>query len=390
MRRSFFQRIISLLLVLSFAVGCATATPLPAPTPVILDDALVTKIEAAVNETMKENSVPGMAIGIIKNGQIVYSKGFGLAEVDTDRKVTAETVFELGSTSKTVVATAIMQLKEQGKIDLDAPVITYLPYFQMKSGDYKKITVRNLLSHRGGLPSEALADPDSIFLTPEYDDQALERYVRSLKDVPMFSGPDISGHYSGLGFDILGDVIAKVSGQSFEDYTQEHIFKPLGMLHTTYLIKDVPSESLAAPHTLDGANIVVNSYFPYSRQQAPSGFLLSTAEDMSRFALAQLNHGQLGDARILQESSYQEMWGKTYSIDVELPNLKGYGLGWGISEMDNHKLYNHPGGVTGFRSDLLIAPDDGIAVVILGNRLHYSFDLQFQILQILLDASPKK
>jgi CubicO group peptidase (beta-lactamase class C family) len=351
----------------------------------------VTKIEAAVNETMKKNSVPGMAIGIINNGQIVYSKGFGLAEVDTDRKVTAETVFELGSTSKTVVATAIMQLKEQGKIDLDAPVITYLPYFQMKSGDYKKITIRNLLSHWGGLPSDkGLADPDSVYLTPEYDDQALERHVLSLKGIDMVSDPNLSGHYSDLGFEILGDVIAKVSGQSFEDYTQEHIFKPLGMAYTTYLIKDVPSESLATPHTLDGANIVVNSYFPYTRQLSPSSQLLSTAEDMSRFALAQLNHGQLGDARILQESSYQEMWGKTYSIDVELPNLKGYGLGWGISEMDNHKLYNHPGGVTGFRSDLLIAPDDGIAVVLMGNRLHYSFDLQFQILQILLDASPKK
>jgi CubicO group peptidase (beta-lactamase class C family) len=381
------QSALGLTLVILFVVGCSG---IPAATPVAsLDSAMVTQIEAAIERTMNLYQIPGLAIGIVQDNQVVYTKGFGLAEVGTDRVITPETVFQLASNSKTVVVTAIMQLKEQGKIDLDAPVTTYLPYFRLADERYKDITIRQLLSHRAGLPYNTGAgyyDYDSDYQSPEYDEGSLERHVRNLTQMQLLYAPGFTGYYSDLGFEILGDVIAKVSGQSFEAYTQEHIFAPLGMKHTTFLVREVAPELLAEPHVLEGNEIVVNSFFPYSRQHAPSAHLLSNVDDMCRLALAHLNRGQLGEARILPPTAYEEMWGTAYHINVAMQHQKGYGLGWGIGELVGHRLVMHGGQDIGFHSEFVMAPDDGLAVVILANHECDAWDLQFQVMQWLLEA----
>jgi CubicO group peptidase (beta-lactamase class C family) len=386
--RKLLQSVLGVTLAMVFVVGCSGV---PAATPVAsLDSALVTKIEGAIEETMKENQTPGLAIGIIQDNHVVYAKGFGLAEIDTDRVVTPETVFQLASNSKTVVATAIMQLKEQGKIDLDAPVTTYLPYFRLADERYREITIRQLLSHQAGLPYNTGIGYYyyvSDYQSPEYDEGSLERHVRNLSQIQLVRSPGSAvGFYSDLGFEILGDVIAKVSGQSFEAYTQEHIFAPLGMKHTTFLLQEVEPKSLAEPHVLEGNEIVVNSFFPYSRQHAPSSHLFSTVDDMCRFALAQLNRGQLGETRILSTAAYEEMWGTTYPINLVNQYEKGYSLGWDMGEMDGHRLAMHGGEDIGLRSEFVMAPDDGLAVIIMANREYDVWDLQFQVMQWLLDA----
>jgi CubicO group peptidase (beta-lactamase class C family) len=365
-------------------------TSLPLTPTVTLDSALVAKIEATITQTMKTYQIPGLAIGIIKDGQVAYTKGFGLAEVGTDRAVTPETVFQLGSNSKTVVVTAIMQLKEQGKIDLDAPVAAYLPYFQLADERYKEITIRQLLSHRSGLPYNT--EPgyyfySSDYQSPEYDEGSLERHVRSLAQLKLLNAPGGKyGYYSDLGFEILGDVVDKVSGQSFEAYTQEHIFAPLEMRHTSFMVRDILPELLAAPHVQQGSQIGVNSFFPYSRQHAPSSTLLSNVDDMNRFALAQLNRGQLGDVRILPAAAYEEMWGTTYDFNLPTPPEKGYGLGWGIGELAGHRMIDHGGQDIGFHSEFLMAPDDGLSVIIMANHNYDSWDLQNQVVKWLLEA----
>jgi len=373
--------VIGLTLVISFVGGCggvptaapvseALATPPPTQTA-SLDSAQVTKIETAIENTMKKLQLPGLAIGIIKDRQVVYSKGFGLAEVGTERLVTPQSVFQLGSVSKMMVGIAIMQLKEQGKIDLDAPVITYLPYFRLADERYKEITIRHLLSHRAGLPFNVRSVDYTYpadYQSPEYDEGALERHVRSLTSVRLQSAPGAQMQYSDLGFEILGDVIAKVSGQSFEAYTQDHIFTPLGMQHTTFLVRDIPPELLAAPHVLQGSNIVVNSYFPYSRQHAPSSHLFSNVEDMSRYALAQLNRGQLGETRILPAAAYEEMWAPQGDAEALSQWEQKVGLGWFIGDQEGHRLVGHGGGDIGFGCGFIMAPDDGLAVVVMVNR----------------------
>jgi CubicO group peptidase (beta-lactamase class C family) len=353
-----------------------------------LDNALVTKVEASLARTMKDDQVPGLAIGIIKNGQVVYSKGFGVAKAGTDLPVTPKTVFQLGSDSKMMVGIAIMQLREQGKIDLDAPVTTYLPYFRLADERYPQLTIRFLLSHRSGLPYCVMSDdcdrsPD--YQLPQYDDGALDRYVRSASSVRLNNEPGKIMQYSDLGFEILGDVIAKISGQSFESYVRQHIFLPLGMQHTSFSLQDIPADTLAQPHTLD-PDLRVNAYFPYSRQHAPSSHLFSNVDDMNRFALAQLNQGQLGGMRILPPAVYQTMWGPEIDTAIESPWEKQLGLGWFIGDHAGHHLVGHGGGDIGFACGFIMAPEDGLAVVVMTNRAISAEDISYQVMAWLLEA----
>lgn len=356
-----------------------------APT-VTLDSALVAKIEAAITQTMKIYQIPGLSIGIIKDGQIAYTKGFGLAEVGTERAVTPETVFQLGSVSKMMVGIAIMQLKEQGKIDLDAPVTDYLPYFKMADERYKEITIRQILSHRSGLrysTGYGFYWYTSDYQSPEYDDGSLERHVRNLTQVKLQFTPGKSMQYSDLGFEILGDVIAKVSGQNFEAYTQEHIFGPLGMMHTSFMVRDIPPELLAAPH---GYGPKVNSFFPYSRQHAPSSHLFSNVDDMLRYALAQLNQGQLGETRILPAIAYGEMWTAQGDTNLPSPWERKVGLGWFLGGQEGPRLVGHGGMDIGFGCGFIMAPDDGLAVVVMVNREYPAEEFSYQVMAWLLEA----
>lgn len=210
-----------------------------------LDDATVAKIEALVAKTMTENEIPGYALGIVKDGKIVYTKGFGVERIGGEKPVTPHTVFGTGSVGKTATATAIMQLVAEGKIDLDAPVTDYLPYFKLAEARYKDITVRHLITHRSGLP----ADPaDWLPLPVEYDDDALERYVRSLDKLRLLFAPGKFWSYSSIGFTVLADIVAKVSGQTFEEYLQEHIVDPLGMGDTLLVVQEADQEHIASPH----------------------------------------------------------------------------------------------------------------------------------------------
>ncbi len=206
--------------------------PLPKPTSK-LDDATVAKIEALVEQIMQKYSIPGLALGIVKDGHPIYAKGFGVAEVGSDRPVTSRSIFHTASVNKTVVATAIMQLVEAGKIDLDSLMTDYLPYFSMADRRYANMTVRQVLSHRAGIPNVDNATLEAEFRAPRYDDAALEEYVRNLSDTSLLFAPGEDFSYSYPGFDVLGDVIAKASGESFEEYVQDNIFSPLAMGDTT-------------------------------------------------------------------------------------------------------------------------------------------------------------
>ena len=215
-----------------YRIPAAHAAAVPAGA---LDDATVAKIESMVEEMMAENEIPGYALGIVKDGEIVYTKGFGVERVGEDKPVTVHSVFGTGSTGKTATAIAVMHLVEAGKIDLDAPVTKYVPYFKLADERYKDITVRHLLTHRSGMP----ADPADWYPLPvEYDDGAVERYVRSMDNLELLFAPDEEWSYSSLGMIVLADIVAKVSGQTFEEYLQANVLDPLGMADTKLIIPE--------------------------------------------------------------------------------------------------------------------------------------------------------
>ncbi len=277
-----------------------------------LDSETVAEIEALVEDMMTEDEIPGYALGIVIGDKVVYTEGFGVERIGVDRPVTPHTVFGTGSVGKSATATAIMQLVAEGKVDLDAPVTDYLPYFKLADERYSAITVYDLITHRSGLPEVE----DWFPLPVEYDDGSLERYVRSLDGVKLLFAPGEQWSYSSMGYTVLADIVAKVSGQTFEDYMQEHIIDPLGMNDTMLIVQEADQERVASPHVRNYAGeVVVSDIFPYRRQFAPTGPLYSSIVDMARYAAAHLNGGEFEGARILPETVYDAMWEPISSTD---------------------------------------------------------------------------
>src|SRR5215813_5501082 len=319
---------------------------------------LQTELEPKIKDVIQKGQLPGFAIGVVKDGKLIYAKGFGVAKLGTNSPVTSRSLFHMASVTKTFVATGVMQLVEQGKIDLDAPVTKYLPYFKMDDERYRDIRIRQMLSHTSGIPDTTNYHWDK----PEYDDGALERFVRSLTNQRLVFTPGERFAYSNTAYEILGDVIAKVSGESFEDYVQHHILTPLGMKDSTLLVRQANQQLLTTPHIEEHSKVVVSKIFPYNRAHAPSSTLYSNIEDMSRWALANLNHGELEGQRILKRETAESMWQPV----VNAFNMKE-GISWFTTVLQGHRLVMHDGGDVGFESRLMLAPDDSVAVIAMAN-----------------------
>jgi CubicO group peptidase (beta-lactamase class C family) len=208
-------------------------------------DRFKTELQPIIEQVMKERSIPGFAIAVVQNQKVVYAAGFGLRNLQNKNdKITPQSLFHMASITKPFVATSVMQLVEKGKVDPDAPVVKYLPYFRLNDERYAKITVRQMLSHLSGMPDVRDYEWDK----PQYDDGALERYVRSLTNQSLIAAPGANFRYSNMAYEVLGDLIAKVSGMSFEDYVRKNILEPLGMKSSTLLVKQADPALLWIDH----------------------------------------------------------------------------------------------------------------------------------------------
>jgi CubicO group peptidase (beta-lactamase class C family) len=339
------------------------------------------ELQPLIEKLAHDKSIPGFAIGIVQNQKVVYAAGFGVANInEPQRKITTRSLFHMASVTKTFVATSIMQLVENGQVDLDAPVVKYLPYFRLKDKRYGEITVRQMLSHISGMPDV----DDYGWDKPQFDDGALERYVRSLANLKLDSPPGTKFAYSNIAFEVLGDLIAKVSGESFEGYVQKHILKPLGMKDSTLLLKEADKELLTTPHVLHRKNeVVVSKIFPYNRMHAPSSTLYSNVDDMTRWAIANLNYGDLDGHRILKRSTYDVMW---QANDMTLSKAGKVGISWFVSDYRNHKTVSHGGADTGSNSFVMLLPDDSIGLVMMTNS-DFAFDQLREIIRASLDLA---
>jgi CubicO group peptidase (beta-lactamase class C family) len=186
----------------------AQTTPTP-PTSEAVLARFHTDLEPAVNSEIEQGHLPGLAIGVVKSGRLIYAQGFGVNKIGGTSPIRSRSIFHMASVTKTFVGTAVMQLVESGKIDLEAPLIRYLPYFRLADERYRAITIRQMLSHSSGIPDVN----DYHWDKPEFDDGALERYVRSLAAKKLTFPPGAKFGYSNPAYETLGDVIAKVSGR---------------------------------------------------------------------------------------------------------------------------------------------------------------------------------
>lgn len=308
--------------------------------------------EPIVENEMEAQMIPGLCFSVVKDGDMVYAKAFGVKSLRTGERMTVDSLFHMASLTKPLVATSIMQLVERGMVDLDTPVVEYLPYFRLRDPRYETITVRQMVNHTSGMPDVRDYEWDN----PVYDDGALERYVRSLVDEELIATPGKEYNYSNMAYEVLGDLISKVSGDTFEGYVEGHILEPLDMKDSTLLKRRANPKLLTTPHVVRNIGVVVSEVFPYNRMHAPSSTLISSVVDMGRWAIANLNRGELGSKRILEESSYDlqfEPW----------RDSQKNGVGWFHGEHRGCRTVYHGGHDTGFRSYIALLPEESLGVV---------------------------
>ena len=346
-------KITSLIILLA---GLASSTALASPSQATALD--FAAIDAYVEAQMKDIHMPGLALGIVQRDQIVYVKGYGVAD-PSGRPVTAQTPFWLASLAKPVTALAIMQLVEAGKVELDAPVQLYLPYFQLAEEQAAAdLTVRHLLNHTSGF-SRAIGDEK--YPSPALD-WTPEQRVRELSDnVPTYP-VGTTYQYSNVNYVILALIVETVSGQSFESYVQEHIFNPLEMHHSTYYRSEsIPPDSAVGYQQWFG--FPAARYVPFLRSGNGHGGLIASAEDMTHFMIAQLNEGRYGNLTVLSPAGIAEMHtpaardGTTESF---------YAMGWEVETVDGITTISHNGDHGNFHADMTLT-SDGWGVVMMMN-----------------------
>ena len=341
-------------LVAALVTGVRVAAQVPA-------ERFRSELQPLIEDFVHQQQIPGFAIGVIQGDRLVYAHGFGVKNLaHTDDPVTPRSLFHMASITKTFVATSIMQLVEAGKINLDSPVVQYMPYFRLADDRYQTITVRQMVTHTSGMPDVEDYEWDK----PQYDDGALERYVRSVSDKKLIFAPGTDFRYSNMAFEVLGDLIAKVSGESFDDYVQHHILTPLKMKDSTLLIKKTNPKLMTwgSERDKDG-HVFLSKVYPYNRMHSPSSNLHSNVEDMARWAAANLNHGELDGKRILKEQTYDIMWKPAHNVSEG----RAVSISWFLGEYRGQATVSHGGGDTGYATFLILLPEKKIAVVLMAN-----------------------
>jgi CubicO group peptidase (beta-lactamase class C family) len=313
-------------------------------------------IEAFLSEVMERFSIPGLTASIVRFDGEDISLALGVRSLDSGEAMAAGCFFHFASVSKPFVATAVMQLVEQGKIDLDQPVKHYLPYFELDDPRHSEITIRQMLNHSSGMPDVM----DYEWDRPQLDEGAAERYVRSLKTEKMIAAPGERFRYSNMAFDTLGDVIAKVSGVPFESYVKDSILIPLGMTGSSFIYHETDEAMRTQPHTWRNG-LQVSAVYPYNRRHAPSSTLNSSVTEMAHWLRANLNRGELDGHRILADESYELLWTPSPAPAGDV------GLSWFIGEHRGERTISHGGGDLGYTSYLIMVPERRTGIVLATN-----------------------
>lgn len=310
-------------------------------------------IDAYIESKMRLPRIPGLALAIVKDDQIVYLKGYGRAD-QSGRPLTPQTPLILGSITKSFTALAVMQLVEDGKVELDDPLRKYIPWFRTADANASgEITIRQLLHQTSGLPM--LREPQ--FWT-EQDPGALERVVRFVSDRQMSFPPGRGFEYSNVNYEALGLVVQTVSGVSYEDYVRQNIFAPLEMKNSFASQDEALKHGLAMGHRW-WYGFPVAKMFPYNRAELPAGYLISSAEDMGHYVIAELNGGRYGNSSVLSREGI--------ALTHTAPAPVTYAMGWEVVDVDGHRLINHQGGTGTFQTSVFFDPEERVGVFVGAN-----------------------
>lgn len=332
-------------------------------------------IDDYVAAQMSALRIPGSAVGVLHDGQVVHVRGLGVAD-PTGRPVTPQTPFRLASVSKTLTALAVMQLVESGQLNLDSPVSDYLPWFGVGEGttdtaNAAAATVRDLMHHTSGIPGRA--GNDDLF-NGDDTDVALERHVRRLT-LRAFDRPGAATYeYSNVNYDVAGLLVAQVSGQSFESYVQNHIFSPLGLRHSFTSQAAAQADGMATGYR-QWFGFPLAAALPDDRATRPSSFLISSAEDMTRLLTLLLDGGRTNGARILGPSAVEELHRPTVSIGSTGSRSA---MGLDVGQMNGQTMLSKTGGTANYFARIVILPESRWGVVVLANTFDIGLGKRFE------------
>ena len=348
------------------------------------------ELDTFVTQMMEDYNVPGVGLAVVEDGKVSYIKGYGVRDVETDAPVTPDTEFPIGSTTKSFTALDMMILVDEGSVDLDAPVTTYIPEFELSNPDYTAlVTVRDLLSHTTGL---VRTDASTFDLSVTTED-----IINAVATTPLAGKPGEMFVYSNVNTIVAGEIIKRVSGESWEDFTHKRVLEPLGMNTATLSVDELKRhENIATPSLLNvrQGKLEDTDYLALGAD-VPAGAVNASAADMARYALFQLGDG----APLISQASLDEM--HTPQIAAPGFNLPGiaadqaraaaknpddvppslvthehYGFYWGIDTFLGETLVQHGGNVIGATANVTLLPGQDSGVVILANADSANFFME--------------
>lgn len=326
-----------------------------------------TQLGDLIQEEMTRWRVPGTAVGVWFEGQAATA-GFGVTSVAHPLPLDERTLFQIGSTTKTVTATAVMRLAERGKLDLHAPLRTYLPQLRLAdSAVAERVTLHHLFTHTSGWAGD-------FFLDTGMGDDALARYVAAMVRLPQLTPPGALWHYNNAGFSLAGRVIEVVTGQPYETAVGKLVLAPLGMEMSFFFAHEAITHRVAVGHFVDEEESEPQVARPWAlaRSANAAGGIVSNVVDQLRYARFHLGDGAAEDGtRLLSRKSLQQM--QTPQVKGHLDNL--FGLSWFLRDVDGVRVVRHGGATNGQLSAFLFVPERDFALTVLtngsrGNKLH--------------------
>jgi CubicO group peptidase (beta-lactamase class C family) len=329
------------------------------------------EIDSVVEKVLKTFDVPGIAVGVVKDGKLVHSKGYGLRSLNKPDKVDSETLFGIASNSKAFTTAALGMMVEEGKLKWDDKVTDYIPEFRLYNPYVtEEFTVRDLLTHRSGL---GLGAGDLMFF-PDSNNFTLNEVIHNLRYLKAVSGFRTKYDYDNLLYIVAGEVLARVSGMSWEDFIRKRILLPLQMNNSAASFSRLPDRSnVVDPHApIEGKVKVIRR--DWSENANAAGGIYSNITDLSKWVIMQLNNGKYGEGKqLFSESLQQEMWTLQTIIPVNGPSsynthFAGYGLGWFLADVKGYKQVSHTGGLAGIVTQVTLIPELKLGIIVLTNQ----------------------
>jgi CubicO group peptidase (beta-lactamase class C family) len=352
----------SVVLMMSFLIALAISGLNPIEKkvlPLAPIDEFILYLDKRIPALMDFYDIPGSSIALVKEGKLAWSEAYGIADAQTGRKLTKDTPMRVQSISKSITAWGIMKLVEQGKIELDAPVFQYLKSWHFPKSEFsdKRVTVRQLLSHTGGLP---LGDVFTIY-SPHDEMPSLREKLT--KEAVLVGEPGSAFSYSNTGYNLLELLIEEVTGQAFNDYMRREILIPLGMNRSTFIWDERFDPTIPAGYDLSGKPVPVYVY-----PEKASGGLFSTAEEIATFAMTGMKDVPQ-DKQILSSDNIEALYTpESKELGIYSLVFDAYGLGHYIEILPNgERAISHGGQGTGIMTHFHAIPETGDAIVILTN-----------------------